>query len=524
MLKNLRHVTIVATTTFGSRILGLARDVLLFFFLGTSIWNSAFIVAFTIPNLFRRLLGEGALTSAVVPLLSEQLEQEHTAAAGYRFINRVLTRLTLILLAITATGVLLAWGVRYIRGLSANWYLVAELSLVMLPYMIFICLSAILGASLNVLGRFGIPALSPIWLNLCIIGSLLWGGVGLGVDPAQLTLLVSWGVLVGGFFQWVIPGIALRREGWKPHWDSSQDPSMHALWKLLLPGLAGAAVLQVNILISRLIAYSIHESAVSVLYLAGRLMELPLGVFTIAVVTVLFPELSRKAAARDEQGMAQSFQSGNRQILAITIPAAIGLIILGKPILDLLFNYGAFSARDVSATLPVLAIYGVGLPFYSLATIGVRGMHAFKDMVTPVRIACLALFTNVVFSLVLMFPFQERGLAAANVLSAMLQCFLILRAFQRANPHYAFRDSINPLKKIGIAATLMAALCYGWIVVTPLMGLEGKWLSVVQVGLGVPGGVFVYFAILQWFGLEDLDVLKAAVIRKLRGGGSSEAI
>jgi putative peptidoglycan lipid II flippase len=173
------------------------------------------------------------------------------------------------------------------------------------------------------------------------------------------------------------------RQGWRPRVELRGEAALAELWQLFLPGLLGAAILQVNILVSRLLAYSLDESAVSVLYLASRLMELPLGVFTIAVATVFFPLLAKALSAGDEVGFSEAFLRGMRLILGISVPAGIGLITLGEPILECLFLWGAFERADVLATVPLLAIYGFGLPFYSAATFATRGLHASKDMRTP---------------------------------------------------------------------------------------------------------------------------------------------
>lgn len=503
MPKNLRHVAVVASTTMGSRILGLVRDILIFSFLGASLFNSAFLVAFTIPNLFRRLLGEGALTSAFIPVLADEMEAGGVNR-GFEFLNRVLSRLFLALLLITGLGVGLSWGIRFLQNLPPRWYLVGELNLILLPYMIFICLAAILGACLNVRQRFAIPALSPVLLNLSMIFFLGVLAYLFTDTAAEATVFLSVGVLVGGLLQLLFPAWALIREGWRPGWDRSSDTAVNQLWVLLMPGLAGAAVLQVNILVGRVLAFSLEESAVALLYLASRLIELPLGVFSVAVVTVAFPQMARLASAGDREGYGEAFREGFRLILAISIPAAVGLIVLAFPILDSLFRYGTFTVDDVRATVPLLVIYAVGLPFYSLATYLVRGLHSRKDMKTPLRIAVVALFLNLGLSLLFMFPLGAAGLALANVLATLVQTLLLLKTMQGSYPEIQLLQIGRSLVTILLGSLVMGALCWGGYQGLQPLGLSLRQESVLSLLLLIPLGSGAYFFLLYLLQFEDL--------------------
>ena len=247
-------------------------------------------------------------------------------------------------------------------------------------------------------------------LNLAMIGALA-AGMWLNEGQAQIVYWLCGGVLVGGLLQLLLPAWDLARL------EQRASTEMRELWRLFLPGLMGAAILQVNILVSRLLAYSLDESAVSVLYLASRLMELPLGIFTVAVATVFFPLLARSVSEDDDHGFASALTQGMRLVVGISLPAGVGLFILGQPILELLFRWGAFSPQNVTQTIPLIAIYGVGLPFYSAATFATRGLHACKDMKTPVRVAGLCLFVNLISGLVLMQFYGACGLAVGNVLA-----------------------------------------------------------------------------------------------------------
>ncbi|NBB80437.1 MAG: murein biosynthesis integral membrane protein MurJ [Verrucomicrobia bacterium] len=511
MLRNLKNIAVVSLSTVGSRVLGLTRDILIFAALGTSLWNSAFILAFTLPNLFRRLLGEGALTSALVPVFSDMREREGQTGA-FRFFNQVLLRLLLALGVIVTVGMaLLAWASGQ-PWLPERWMLGAELAVWLLPYMLFICLAAIISAGLNLVGRFAVAASTPILLNGAMIGSLLIGR-WLEADPAGTVYWLCGGVLLGGSLQLLVPAIDLMRQGWRPKIESRGGAELTELWQLFLPGLMGAAILQVNILVSRLLAYSLEESAVSVLYLASRLMELPLGVFTIAVATVFFPLLAKARSTGDEAGFSQAFLQGMRLVTAIAVPAGVGLAVLGEPILELLFLWGAFEQADITATLPLLAIYGLGLPFYSAATYATRGLHAVKDMRTPVRVAGWCLLINLLAGLGLMRLFGAAGLAAANVLSAVVQSVCLWRALARRHNSLGFFGLRRSIMKVLLSALAMGAACWGAAALFTELGFGQKMAATLIVLVSVPGGAAFYFGLLYWLRFEEFEGLKKLLLR-----------
>jgi putative peptidoglycan lipid II flippase len=515
MLKNLKNIAVVSLSTVGSRVLGLVRDILIFAALGTSLWNSAFIMAFTLPNLFRRLLGEGALTSAIVPVFSDVMEREGREGA-FAFLNQVLLRLLLALLVLVAGGMCLFVFLGQRGHLPERWALGSELAVVLLPYMIFICLAAIVCAGLNLMGRFAIAASTPIVLNVSMIAAVA-AGMWLSEDQAKIVYWLCAGVLLGGLLQLLLPAWDLMRQGWRPRFAPKASAELHELWRLFLPGLMGAAILQVNILVSRLLAYTLDDSAVSMLYLASRLMELPLGIFTIAVATVFFPLLARSVSAGDHSGFSDALSQGMRLVVGISFPAGIGLCVLGEPILDLLFQWGAFNRADVIATIPLVAIYGLGLPFYSAATFATRGLHASKEMKTPVRVAGLCLLINAMLGLLLMQFFGASGLASANVIAALVQSVLLWRALSAKEAGISFARLRPAFTKILLAGLLMGGYCALGLTVIDVFGLVDKLRAVVAVALLVPSGVAFYFALLYLFRFEELDGMVGLLKRFLPG-------
>ena len=460
MLTNLRSVSLVSALTLGSRVLGLIRDVLFFSCFGTSAAGAAFIFAFTLPNLFRRMLGEGALTSALVPVLSDTFENGGKDS-GFALLNKVLTRLLGWLIPIVAVCCLLAWqaGTNWIA--DGKWARGMELVAITLPYLILICLTAMIVATLNVRKRFGTGASAPILLNVAMIGTLLlFGSTGSGVNFDFLAFALCGGVLVGGGLQLLVPSVNLiRAEGWRPRMDWTGSVELGKVWALFVPGVLGAAVLQINILVSRTLAYSLEEEgAVSILFLAARLIELPLGVFAIAVTTVVFPLLAKMRSRKDDAGYLAAFEQGLRLTLAVTLPAAVGLILLRDPIIGFLFDWGSFGADDVGRTAPVLAIVAVGMPFFATAAFVTRGFHARKDMRTPVRGAVVSLVVNVVISVASVLYLGEwamLGLASANVLASVFQSTYLLRKF-------AAEEGKGPLDlHLGLGSTLGACVLMG---------------------------------------------------------------
>lgn len=516
MVRHLRNIVVVSLSTVGSRVLGLIRDILLFAFLGVSAINSAFIFAFTLPNLFRRLLGEGALSSAVVPVLSHEYEGGAQEGA-FKFLNQALSwvLVLLVLLVIIGGGTLLGMG--HWEGLEERWYIGFKLGIILFPYMIFVCLAAVIGAALNVFERFAVGALSQIWLNLSMIFFLGVLGALFGKTPMGQAYYLCVGVLVGGLIQVIVPVRVLILMGWRPRLDFELTGGILELGKLVVPGLAGAVIFQVNIMVSQLLAFALNDKSVSVFYLANRLIEFPLGVFTIAVTTVLFPAIARLAAQNRMEEVGSEYRRGLRFIFAITIPAMIGLIVLHEPILGFLFEWGRFEATDVSLTSPILILFSMALPFYSLSTFATRGFHALKDMRTPYRLAIFIFVLNIVLSVSLMFPFGMFGLAGANVVTAMVNGILLQGCLERKERGFGHEGLNRALLVIFLSAMLMGVA--GWVinkVIGRYLGIE-KLGDTVTVIVAIPVCVGVYFYMLKLFKFEGMEAFLQIFRKKQKG-------
>jgi putative peptidoglycan lipid II flippase len=399
----------------------------------------------------------------------------------------------------------------------ARWLEAADLAVILFPYLVFVCLASVFSAALQTLHRFIEPALSPIWLNLAMLATLGGAAYGGWAGTAQEKMLwLCGGALLGGVLQMIVPAGALMREGWRPRFDFSMNAPVRQIARLMGPTLFGSAIYLINISVSQLIGLSLNDSAVAVLKLATRLMELPIGVFAVAISTVVFPLISKHAAAGDWQSLALSYRKGMRLILVVNIPAAVGLIILARPIIRLLFERGAFGPGDTLMMQPVLVVFAMGLPVFSFINIVLRAYYAQKDMTTPVHAAFISFIVNLVLSLALMKPLGTVGLALASNIAVVVQAVYLQTRLARKGEGLEFRHVTGDLAKIILASAIMgvvvAALGWTWGRFIPGSRV-GDALSVV---LLIGAGVAVYGGVLWTLKIEGRDDL-AAVINRLRG-------
>lgn len=529
MSKNLKNISVVATATVVSRLLGLVREVFIAAAFGTSALNSAFVSAFTLPNLFRRLLGEGALTAAFVPTMTHELEHRERAAA-FGLISKVSSWLLVVTVGLVALSMLALANAETLLGkfggaglepdTTARLLLGARLGVLLFPYMVFVCLAAAFSAACQVLGRFTEPALSPIWLNLVIIASLVCGTWWAGSDGLRMHWL-CFGVLVGGFLQMAVPAGVLWNEGWRPRFDLAADDRVREIVRLMGPTVIGSAIYLINISVSRFIGLSLNDHAASALNLATRVMELPIGVFAAAIATVVFPLIARHAARSDWAKLGQDYHKGLRLVLVINVPAAVGLALLSEPIVRLLFQRGAFHASDTALMTPLLAVYALGLPFLSFTTVALRGFYALKDTSTPVRAAAISFVVNIVLSLVLMRWFSTVGLAVASNLAVLVQAVFLQVCLTRKLPGLSFAPMLPGLGKIAIASALMGGAVWAGSIAVTKLSLPPKGQDFLAVGGLIPAACVVY-GIMLWVlrleGGEELRELWAKIRAKLPGG------
>ena len=518
----IRSAGIISGFTSLSRLLGLARDVLMAGFFGTSLVMSAFVVAFTIPNLFRRLFGEGALSSALVPVLVETREKEGDDAA-WTLVNRVLCLLAVVLTLITSAVILFAANA---SPESAKAVAVLDLLQIMMPYMIFICLAAVSMGILNAFHHFAISAFAPSVLNILWIGTLLLVVPNLGNSPEEKIRAVAWAVLLAGFLQWAIQWPVLRHFGWRPtfprfgrisglfskHWKKTSPSDGEALkcnavasnvWKdekvlrimrLMGPAALGMAVLQLNVMIDRFLAMWVSGEAPSALYFSERLIYFPLGIIATALGTVLLPVFSGHAARDDREEIRKGVADGLRHLLFIMIPAAIGLMVLAGPIVQMIFEWKAFGSASTWMTAIALQCYAPGLIVFSLAKVFVPAFYAQQDTQTPVKIGALAvglnLILNITFILTLPQPIKHAGIAFATVLSSVfsMSCLALILQRRIGRPDWK-RIGATALRG-AIAAVLMAVVVLWVYRLFPNIGKIEQIISVL-VSIAAGGGVYL---------------------------------
>lgn len=488
MSKSLQNISAVASATVVSRVLGLVREMAQAAVFGTGALNSAFTAAFTLPNLFRRLLGEGALTAAFVPTMSEALAQQRRDGA-FILISKVASWLLVVTLLIVGGAMLLltqAGALARLAGVTPGsealprLLLGAELALMLFPYMVFVCLAAAFSAACQVLGRFREPAWSPVWLNCCILAALGLGAWLAWGDTARMNLLCV-GVLAGGFLQMVVPAAVLWREGWRPGFDLQVDDRMRQIVRLMGPTVISSAIYLINMAVSRLVGLSLNDNAAAVLNLATRVIELPIGVFTIAVATVVFPLIAGHAARQDWAQLAADYHRGLRLVLIINVPAAAGLVLLSEPVTRLLFERGQFAATDTALMTPVLAVCALGLPFISHVSLTLRAFYALKDTSTPVRAAALSFVVNLGLSLLLMRWWGTVGLAAAGTLAVVAQSLYLQVKLTGKQSELGLFPLLADLGKIMVATLVMAALTWAGargLAAAGLPGKTGDWIVV----------------------------------------------
>jgi putative peptidoglycan lipid II flippase len=392
------------------------------------------------------------------------------------------------------------------------------LAVLLFPYLALISLAAAFGAALNVLGRFTEPALSPIWLNLAIIASL--GAAGLhfaGTPLGQIHWLCA-GWIAGGFLQMAVPAAVLIRQGWRPRFDLGLTPRVREIASLMTPGVVGLAIYQINFAVSRLIAFSLDDASATYLYSVNRLVEVPQGVFAVAVSTVVYQLVAQHAVAGDHEALGEDFRKGIRFILVINIPAAVGLALLSRPIVRLCFHHGLVTdaaARDMGLLLAVMVI---GLPFFSVVGLTVRAFYAIKDTATPVRIAGIDFLINIAVTVVLVFGLGLGvvGIAIASTTAIIAQTVLLARALSLRFPGIGLARLLPSLGKVLAGTALMAVVvAVGWRALSHAHLSQRLRDLVAVLGL-IPAGVGVYGAAIWFLRIEGREEIAALLSRRPR--------
>ncbi len=490
----LRSSGLVSVLTMLSRILGLIRDMVVANFFGAGAGADVFFLAFKIPNFFRRLFAEGAFSQAFVPVLAEYRELKSSADVQ-DLINKVSGTLGAILLFLTIFGVL---GASVIVSIFAAGFvyneefekvaLATEMLRLTFPYLFFISMTAFVGAVLNSAGKFGPPAFTPVLLNVCLIGSAIFLRPLLEVPVMSL----AWAVLLAGIAQlcFLLPFAA--KEGLFPRPQLGfKDEGVKRIINLMLPAMFGVSVGQINLLLDTVLASFLETGSLSWLYYSDRLLELPLALFGITIATVILPGLSREHATGSTVEFSNTLNWALRMVLAIGVPASIALILLSEELITTLFFMGEMTERDVDMAALSLKAYGVGLLGHMIVKVTAPGYFSRQDTSTPVKYGIIALVSNMVLNLLLVWYLKHAGLALATSLSAFINAGLLWYGLRKSGVLLADEGWARFFLQLAFANTI---LCMMLIFCVPSLDVwfdlgfwarAGLMLLVSGVGVGV---------------------------------------
>jgi putative peptidoglycan lipid II flippase len=508
----------VGGATLVSRIAGLLRDQLFAALLGVGLYSDAFVIAFRIPNLLRDLFAEGALSSAFVPTFTET-EVKRSERDAWDLANLVIGVLLAVVGSLTLLGILfapqvvaaIAPGFGAIEGKAE---LTVLLTRIMFPFLPLIALAALFMGMLNVKGRFAVPASAPVLFNLTAIAV----GVGLylaAVPPRAAVIGWSVGTLLGGLAQAGVQVPPLLRLGWRfrptlAAWRRSEG--LRQIGRLMLPAVIGLSATQINILVNSILASLLEQGSPTWLNFAFRLMQLPIGIFGVAIGVVTLPRVARDAANEAPGALRANLASALTLVLLLTVPAAAGLWLLGVPIVRLIYEHGAFTALDTTATAAAIAVYAIGLPAYAAVKVLAPAFYALKDARTPMVASLTAVGLNIAFNLAVYRSLGYRGLALGTSIAEIALVTILLVQFQRTKTGLPLGAIARSLGKILVATAAMAvaALVSFRALSGRLPGLTGSALE--TFGAILPA-IAVYGLALRALGVDEASKVIAAVRR-----------
>jgi len=504
----LQSTFVTGGMTLLSRITGLVRDMVFAGLIGAGagIAADAFYVAFRIPNFLRRIFGEGAFSQAFVPVFTEH-KMRDSREQLQDFINRLAGRFGLILLVVTVVGMLTAPLIVYALapGFTGEKFdLTVSMLRITFPYILFISLVAMAAGILNSYGKFGVAAFTPVLLNLCLIGA----AAGLAPHFAKPVMALAWGVLLAGFVQLLfqLPFLARLHLLPRPRLTRGHD-GVAKVFRLMLPGIFGVSVAQINTLVNTLLASFLVTGSVSWLYYSDRLMEFPLGVFGIALATVILPSLSQQHTSGDRNEFSRLLDWALHWVFLIGVPATAALVLLAGPLLVTFFHFGAFTDHDVRMSAQALIAFSAGLLGFILVKVLAPGFYARQDTRTPVRIGMIAMGVNIVLSLALVFVLKHTGLALAISLAAFVNAALLYRLLRREGIYVPGPGWMKfHLQVLAATAAMIALLLWG-------VGSLDSWLvartsaRVLRLSTLVAGGALVYFVVLYGVGVRPRQLL-----------------
>ena len=514
----LKSAGTIGSLTLVSRVLALVRDALQARFVGAGFASDAFLVAFRLPNMFRALFAEGAFSAGFIPMFNKRVAQDGGKPAGIDFAERTLALLLPILIVFTIALMVAAWPLTYALSggfndpTPAQFDYAVMLSRITVPYLLMISLVSLLGGILNSLERYWVNAAAPILLNVAMVAGL---ALFHGENPYETARVQALAVTAGGALQLVFLIWGCRRAGVSLRIKRPRiDPEMKRLFSLILPAAAGAGATQINLLVSTALAGSLlAPGAISYIYYADRLNQLPLGLIGIGLGTILLPTLSRLLGEDRHEAAMHTQNRGIELALFLTIPATIAFLTISEPIVRGLFQYGAFSEADTRATGLVLAAFSLGLPAYVLIKVLTPGFYARHDTKTPVRFAMIAIAVNIAGNLALIPTIGYLGPPLATAVSATLNAVLLYMTLRRRGQFEMDAQLARRLPRLALAALAMGAAL--WFAAPLAAGLlAGPFEArVVALALLVSGGGAVYALACLVTGAFRIGDIKALVRR-----------
>jgi len=512
--------------TLLSRVLGVARDMALTFAFGAGREMDAFNVATRIPNLVRDLFAEGAMSAAFVPTFTRHLKEKGQESA-WRLGSNVINALILVTGALVVLGIIYAYPLADFytddEKFRDNLPLTAELTRWTLPFLTMVAIAVAQAGMLNSLRRFFIPAVSPALYNVAIILSALVMvpfAPALGIEPITA---IAMGSLAGGMLQIVAQWPALRRAGFRYRFFLDfKDPGLRRVLLLMGPGTIGVAAAQINLAVNTWLATSQGEGSVTVLNYAFRLMYLPIGLFGVSVATAAVPDLARQATGEGFNDMRRTISSALRMMLVLSVPAMVGLAVLGRPIVQLLFERGEWTADATAATAWALLMYAPGLIGYSIVKIGSPSFYALSDARTPVMISMITVGTNVVLNLWLVRILGFGGLALGTAIASLVNAILLMTLLARRIGGIDGARVAKTFLKVAAASIVMGAVAYytqAWL--AGRVGTTHDLTRAMAVGGGIGAGMIALAASAKILRLSEFEEAMNAVMRRVRGTRSA---
>jgi putative peptidoglycan lipid II flippase len=504
-----RGATVFGSATLLSRVLGLGRDMLFADIFGTSLVFSAFTIAYQVPNMFRKLFGEGALSGAFVPVLTQSIH-EKGEESGFRFAGTMFTLTGLVLLTLIIIGIIVYQIIGWALDLDKIDKIVS-LGQMMLPYLFFICLAGLGMGVLNTYSHFAVPALSPALLNIVLIATMLWLLPESGEMNKAYT--IAGAILVGGMLQLGVQVPILRRKGF--HFRPSLDlrnPYLRQVLVIFLPGLFSLAITQVNVVLDSLLSFARSERAPAELAYANRLLQLPLGLFSVGFAAATLPALSKLRAAGKMGNFKKTLSYSLRQVLAISIPATVGLIILSRPIYRLLFEHGRFTSAQTVIVSRVMVLYAVGLFAYSANKILVPAFLSLQDSRTPMRLGVVSTLLNLGLNLIIVFafplsfnPYISAGFATTTAIAGMTYFAMLLIFLRRKIGAVNGQEILYSAVRICACAGMMGVLTWLTLLGARHFATGADYASrAVLVFLPMAVGITSYIILARLFRLKEL--------------------